>query len=299
MTENRVEMSKPDSFLFNFSIFSTVCTGLLILAGGLVTSHEAGLAVPDWPLSYGQWFPPMVGNIFWEHGHRMIAGTVAILTLIQAIWIQKTEQRKWLKMLGWIAVGAVLFQALLGGLTVLNMLPALISITHACLAQTFFCLMVSITYFLNPAEKKADLPASFSGEELESIKRLKRLLILTTIFVYVQLILGAIVRHTGEGIVFHIILAFIILLHVLFIVLRVQRSHNFPPMLSKLSLGLGVLVLVQIFLGLGSFIFTKMLERGYSPSLEEVVFTASHQTIGALILAGLVLMTLRVFQWIR
>ena len=74
--------------LYFFSLFLVAWTAFLILAGGLVTSHDAGLAVLDWPLSYGQFFPPMVGNIFWEHGHRMIAGLAGIFTLVLAIWIQ-------------------------------------------------------------------------------------------------------------------------------------------------------------------------------------------------------------------
>ena len=92
--------AQRSNFLFFFGIFLSCAILLLILAGGLVTSHEAGLAVPDWPLSYGQMMPPMVGNIFWEHGHRMIAGTVGFLTLILAIWIQMKENRGWMKRLG-------------------------------------------------------------------------------------------------------------------------------------------------------------------------------------------------------
>src|SRR3990167_2825462 len=123
-----------NKWLYRYSIVVVMGTFLLVLAGGLVTSHDAGLAVPDWPTSYGQWFPPMIGNVFWEHGHRMIAGAVGVLTLLLAIWIQIQEKRVWMKRLGWIAFGAVLLQALLGGLTVIYMLPAPVSIAHACLA---------------------------------------------------------------------------------------------------------------------------------------------------------------------
>ncbi len=153
MTSSDLRTSNPAGKLFYFSFFLCLCVVVLILAGGLVTSHEAGLAVPDWPLSYGQLMPPMVGNVFWEHGHRMIAGTVGMLTLILAVAIQRAEERVWLKKLGWIAFGAVVAQAVLGGLTVRLMLPDAISILHACLAQTFFCLILSITYFLSPRFK--------------------------------------------------------------------------------------------------------------------------------------------------
>ena len=142
--------------LYVFSLLVVFATLLLILAGGLVTSHEAGLAVPDWPLSYGQHFPPMVGNIFWEHGHRMIAGSVGIFTLIMAVWIQIREHRKRLKKLAWAAFAAVILQAILGGLTVLFLLPPAVSIFHACLAQTFFCIVAAVAYFLSPQSNMSE-----------------------------------------------------------------------------------------------------------------------------------------------
>ena len=113
-------------------------TLVLIVAGGLVTSTGSGLAVPDWPLSYGMLFPPMVGGILYEHGHRMIAGTVAVLTAIMALWLKLREPRRWVRRLGGLALLAVVLQAVLGGLTVIFLLPDAISIAHACLAQTFF-----------------------------------------------------------------------------------------------------------------------------------------------------------------
>ncbi len=269
--------------LFRFSVFVVFATLLLIAAGGLFTSHEAGLAVPDWPLSYCQFFPPIVGNVFWEHGHRMIAGTVGILTLILALWVQVAEKREGIKKLAWAALGAVLLQALLGGLTVLFLLPPPISIFHACLAQTFFCLLIAIAFFLsNPGTAVA----------LQEDAGLKRLSILTTSFIYFQLILGAVVRHTGNVVVLHVLMAFLITLHVLLLLIRTLRFHSEEKNLVRVSTGLGVLTILQIFLGLGSFIFTRMLERGFAPSTGEVLFTASHQTIGACVLALSFLMTL-------
>ena len=276
--------------LYLFSIFVSFSVFLLILAGGLVTSHDAGLAVPDWPTSYGGWFPPMVGNVFWEHGHRMIAGFVGILTLTLVLLIQFCEKRTWLKRIAWAALGMVILQALLGGLTVLNFLPAPISITHAMLAQTFFCVMISITYFLSPKFQETRIE-----NDKDKNKRLKRLLLLTLIFIYLQLGLGAIVRHTGQAVVFHMIVAFLIALHVLLIVLRVLR-FSYEKFLERLSVGLGIITITQIFLGFGAFIFTRMMPQSYAPSLGQVVFTAAHQTMGALVLAATFLMTVRVWR---
>lgn len=277
--------------LYFFSLTVSFFTFLLILAGGLVTSHGAGLAVPDWPTSYGRWFPPMVGNVFWEHGHRMIAGLVGILILMLVLLIQFREKRKWLKALAWCALGVVLLQALLGGLTVLNFLPAAISIAHAMLAQTFFCVIVAITYFLSPDFQRAQIKTDYD-------KRLKRLLVMTLIFIYLQLALGAIIRHTGASrvVVFHGIVAFLIAIHVLLIVSRVLRFYS-EKFLGRLSVGLVLVTLIQIFLGMGSFIFTRMpAQTGYAPSLGQVIFTAAHQTTGALVLATTFFMTLRVWR---
>src|SRR5712692_11956961 len=104
--------------LHRFTLLVTGATFVLIVAGALVTSHDAGLATSDWPLSNGQFFPRMVGNLFWEHGHRLVATTVGILTIVLAIYLQVREKRTWVKRLGWIALGGVVAQGLLGGLTV-------------------------------------------------------------------------------------------------------------------------------------------------------------------------------------
>src|SRR5436190_8226663 len=138
--------------------FSKVVVGstiLLLLAGSLVTSTGSGLSVPDWPTSYG-WtmltFPPSkwVGGIFYEHGHRLIATTVGCLTIVLALWLWLREPRRWLKWLGVAALGAVVAQGVLGGLTVLFFLPAAISTAHAGLAEVFFCLVVAIALFTSP-----------------------------------------------------------------------------------------------------------------------------------------------------
>src|SRR5713226_1672795 len=102
--------------LHRFAIFTAVCTFCLVIAGGLVTSTQSGLAVPDWPLSYGQLMPPMVGGIFYEHLHRMVATFVGVLTIILAVWVWRKEDRGWMRILGFVALALVIMQGLLGGL---------------------------------------------------------------------------------------------------------------------------------------------------------------------------------------
>src|SRR5512144_838151 len=97
----RVGMAKAG--LHRFAVATAVATLFLIVAGGLVTSTESGLSVPDWPLSYGRLMPPMVGGVFYEHGHRMVATTVGILTIILAVWLSRREPRAWVRRLGYAA----------------------------------------------------------------------------------------------------------------------------------------------------------------------------------------------------
>ena len=138
-------------WLHRYAVLVAGATFLLILAGALVTSNDAGLAVPDWPLSYGGLTPPMVGGIFYEHGHRLVAATVGLMTIGLAVWLWRREPRRWVRLLGWAALGTVVVQGILGGITVLYYLPPAVSIAHACLAQFFFCCTVSLAVFTSPS----------------------------------------------------------------------------------------------------------------------------------------------------
>jgi len=181
-------------WLHRFAVLTAVATCFLIFVGGLVTSTGSGLAVPDWPLSYGKLMPPMVGGIFYEHGHRMVATFVGLLTTILAIWLWRQEPRRWVRWLGLGALAAIILQGLLGGLTVLLLLPTPISVMHASLAQTFFCLVVSIALFTS-SEWKRPQPV-LQDQNRPSLRCLG---IATTAIVFGQLVLGAWMRHTGSG----------------------------------------------------------------------------------------------------
>src|SRR5712691_6042869 len=133
--------------LHRFAFLVSCLTFFLIIAGALLTSHDAGLATPDWPLSNGQVFPKMVGNLFWEHGHRLVATTVGLLTIGLNFYLYKCEPRPWVRRLGLVALCGVIAQGLLGGLTVKLMLPLWVSAAHATLAQLFFCTTVSLAVF--------------------------------------------------------------------------------------------------------------------------------------------------------
>ncbi|HMB79878.1 MAG TPA: COX15/CtaA family protein, partial [Vicinamibacterales bacterium] len=182
--------------LHRFAKFLVACTVLLILAGSLVTSHDAGLSVPDWPTSYG-WnmftFPPSmwVANILYEHGHRLIASTVGFLTIIMAVWLWMSEPRRWLRWFGVATLGSVVAQGLLGGLTVLFFLPAAISTAHAGLAEIFFCMTVAIAIFTSPGW--------IAGSGTPADPRVRGLATAVTVLIYAQILVGATMRHTGAG----------------------------------------------------------------------------------------------------
>jgi heme a synthase len=187
--------SSVNRALHRYAIFVAFSTAVLLYWGGLVTSTGSGLAVPDWPLSYGMLMPPMVGGIFYEHGHRMVATFVGLLTIILAVWIQRRDRRKWMRLLGWAALGTVIFQGILGGLTVLFFLPVPISVFHATLAQTFFCITIAIALFTSPRWWQIQQHTLAPAGGLN----LRTLTVMLVASVYLQLILGAVMRHMEAG----------------------------------------------------------------------------------------------------
>jgi len=189
-----IDVQAYNRWLNRFSVFMALSTLVLIFVGGLVTSTESGLAVPDWPLSYGTLFPPMVGGILYEHGHRMVAATVGFLTILLALWLWKRESRPWVRRTGFLALLTVIVQGLLGGITVLFLLPTAVSVSHAGTAQLFLCLTVSLAVFTSHGwlEEKPRLAAP-------GFPSIRLLTAVTTAAIYTQTILGALMRHTKSG----------------------------------------------------------------------------------------------------
>ncbi len=181
--------------LHRFVVLTAVLTLPLIYAGATVTTLDAGLSVPDWPLSYGGLTPRMVGNIRYEHFHRLIAALVGLFTLIIAVGLQKTEPRRWVRVLGWVALGAVLSQGTLGGLTVLNLQPPALSAIHGCLAQAFFALMACLALFTSPNWIENERLKAEGLVERPWAAVPRGWTIAAAAAVYVQVIFGAVVRH--------------------------------------------------------------------------------------------------------
>lgn len=186
-------MSSHTIALRRFSKFVCFSTFALVFIGGMVTSTDSGLSVPDWPLSYGMVFPPMVGGVFYEHGHRMVASVVGLLMLILAVWLAFKEKRGWIKVLGFCGLGAVILQGILGGVTVLFYLPDAISVSHGVLAQIFFIMTIVLAYGLSVERQQAlDQGRAISPKFIKAA-------IGFAVLVFIQLIVAAIMRHTKSG----------------------------------------------------------------------------------------------------
>lgn len=194
-------MSSDTFFLRGIHRLAVLLAGyvvLLITAGGLVKSLDAGLSVPDWPLSYGMLNPPRwweIETVRAEHGHRLIAGTVLLLTLWLVIWIVRREPRRWVRGVAVTAFAAVLAQAALGGITVLFFLPTAISVSHAGLAQLFLGLLVVLAV----ATSRRWVSGEGATNPTSPVGRIVPLATATTVVIYLQILLGAVMRHTGAG----------------------------------------------------------------------------------------------------
>lgn len=180
----------------------------LIAAGGMVTSTGSGLSVPDWPTSYGYnmfTFPPSkwTGGIFYEHTHRLIASTVGMLTIGLAVWMYRREARRWVRRLSYIALVLVIVQGILGGLTVKFLLPTPISVFHGCLAQAFLCVITAMVIFTSRRWMEGDASKVATGRLVRVNTSpswpLPRLTVVCVAVVFLQLVIGAIMRHTQSG----------------------------------------------------------------------------------------------------
>ncbi|HEX9843166.1 MAG TPA: COX15/CtaA family protein, partial [bacterium] len=295
----RTESMRPWSHRLAWLLCSA--TVVLLAAGALVTSTGSSLAVPDWPLAYGQLFPPMVGGILYEHGHRLIAAFVGLLTIATAGWIWWAEPRRWVRWLAVAGLGAVVVQGLLGGITVLLLLPKAVSIGHALLAQAFFLLTVALVQVTAPGWS-----AMLARGRYPRPSRLLPLALLTLAALALELVLGALVRHFNAGLaipdfplaygrLIPPLGAFPILIHflhrlgallalglVLATLWEVRRRHAAEPALRRPALAMVWLLALQIALG------AAVIWSERAPTI-----TTLHLVNGALLLASAALLTLR------
>ena len=283
------------------AVITAAATLLLLFLGGLVTSMQVGMVVPDWPTTFGYnmfLYPwsKMVGGIFYEHSHRLLGAGVGMLTLALAATLWATESRRWLAWLGVAAVVAVIVQGVLGGLRVI-LIEHRIAIVHASLAQAFFALLASISLFTTAEWRTA--PRRASGADST---RLRRLGLLNVALISAQLVLGAIFRHTGVGLSLHIVGAMVVFVTVFLLLDNVQDSVRQSDdqvagaRLLRSARMLRGLLLLQVGLGLAAYI-VKYLAPGGPLSAAAVLLTTSHVIFGALLLATGLRCTLRAYRF--
>lgn len=278
-----------------FAVLTAWATFPLLFIGGLVTSKGAGLAVPDWPTTFGtnMFLYPwsrMIGDIFYEHSHRLVASGVGFLTIGLALMLWLYERRAWLRWLGVAALVLVIVQGFIGGLRVV-LREETLAIIHACFAQAFFALTVSLVFFTS-----AEWENEAQEIELPDVNRLQRLSVLTTAMIYLQGVFGAVLRYSGAGLDGHLFFAALVAIHVVLLALRILRSHPDQPRLLRPALLLSGLLVLQLALGLGSYL-VKFTSLGMNlPPLSGVILRTTHVVTGALMLVTGLLLTLRSYR---
>ena len=280
--------------LHKYAVFTACSTFLLLIAGALVTSNDAGLSVPTWPLAWGSVTPPMVGGIVYEWSHRVIAASVGFLTIILAAWLWMAEKRPWMRWLGLAALGGVISQGILGGLTVRMFQPPAVSAAHATLAQLFFSTVVAIAFFTSGWWQSEILEMEDPGTP-----RLRSLTIWTVAAVFLQLILGAAFRHKGFGIIPHLIGAVIVTMLVFMTAGALKRRFSNAQPLRKCARFLHILIGVQLLLGAGAWWSRVYAARFPQPITIMVTLTVVHTVTGALLLATTLMTALVSYRMLR
>ena len=274
-----------------FALVLTAATFLLLIAGALVTSNEAALSVPDWPLSYGSLTPPMVGGIAYEHTHRVVAATVGLLTVVMALLLWNNEERTWIRWLGLGAILAVCLQGLLGGLTVLLQLHYGFPVEHASLAQMFFGCVVAIALFtsrwwVSPQPLREDC-----GEP-----SVHTVALLNSADIFLQVVLGAGFRHKNIPIWPHLLGAVAVAGTVTWTGIVLRRRFDAAKELTRARIALHSVFGVQFLLGGGALWARLATTRAPQPVGLTVAVTVIHTVVGALTFACAVVVLLLCYR---
>ena len=290
------QRSNPYSGPHYLVVFLACLTVLLLVAGALVTSNDAGDSVPDWPMSFGRWVlfgsRQFVGNVRYEYSHRVIAGAVSTFTLLTALWIWTSSKLRRFRWLALAALIGVLLQAGLGGIRVLfpgQKIP--IAMIHALVAQSFFCLIVTLGV-VTSSGWNYPRPVTEDGAS----PGLRLLSGLTIAAAMIQLLLGAGFRHGALGIGWHIGGAVLVSGLVIFTGVQVHRRHGSDRYLHRPALLMCFLLICQVSLGIAAYL-AKLASASDPQPLEPMVsLTVAHLAVGALILASILVLSLRCYQ---
>jgi len=270
-----VTETRSNQGIRRFAALTAAMTLALILAGGFVTTTRTGDTIPTWPKSWGHF----EGGWWVEWSHRAFAGTVGLLVTGLAIALHLKESRPWVRRIGWLALGAVVVQALLGGLRI-YVPKAAVAIVHACFGQLVFCCMVAVALFVSETWTRTPID--------EVATRARKIGAVATFFAFLQLVAGAVTRHTGAGLVVHLAGAAGVLI---FVTLFASRL-----MLTPVRRGATLLVAllgIQLFLGLATWAITAGgFVRSHESPLMQIVTSSAHVAVGASLLAASLAVTL-------
>jgi len=302
-------VATPAAWTALFSKVAVAATFLLVVAGGLVTSAEAGLAVVDWPNTFGTnmfLFPlaRMTGGIYYEHAHRLFGALVGLTTIVLAIRLWRRDERTWVHRLAAAAVALVVLQGALGGLRVTggftlstshaDMAPNIVlALAHGILGQVFLAVMVAVACVTSSRWLNAVAPEkrpTFTND-----RNLQRWLVLAVV---VQLVLGAAQRHLAALLIVHISLAAVVILLAVMVGVRAWGMFRGVWPVERLGKTLVVLASLQGVLGIAALAVTGGEATVGSPTTVAVTITTAHQATGAVILAisvALALWTQRLF----
>jgi cytochrome c oxidase assembly protein subunit 15 len=280
-----------NNFVHRFSVFVVLWTILLLIAGALVTSNDAALSVPDWPLSYGTLTPPMVGGIVYEHSHRLIAAGLGIFTLALAVVLWVADERRWLRWFGVIAVLGVIVQAILGGQVVIRLLHYWLPVIHACFAQIVFAAVLSIAVFTSRwwMSERPQL-------EDRGSPSIHTLALLNAGVIFLQVFLGAAFRHQEMPIWPHIAGALAVLAMVIWTAVVLRKRFSESRELSRSRILLHAIFGVQFLLGLGAYWSRLTTADAPQPMPLTIALTVTHTVVGALVFAASVVIVLLCYR---
>ncbi len=265
-----------------FAVFVVAWTVLLLVFGALVTSNNAALSVPDWPKSFGTWFPSLrqlAGGAFFEHSHRVIAAVMGVLTLVLAILIWAKDSRKWLRWFGVMAVAGVAVQGVLGGEVVRQLLQYWLPVLHACLAQIMFAAVLGIAVFTSRWWMEERSQLSDSG-----VPSIHALALLNAVVIFCQVVLGAGFRHSQIPVWPHMVGALAVLATVTSSAVALRKRFGNAPEMRRARLWLHSIFGLQFLLGFGAY-WGRLASEKTGPTPATVWSTVSHTVVGALLFA--------------
>ncbi len=280
--------------IHKYAVFVVCWTACLLTAGALVTSNDAALAVSDWPTSFGTFFPPLRllhGGAGIEHTHRVVAAILGIWIIVLAFLLWRYDERPWLKKLGLVAVAGVVFQGVLGGLTVLQLLHYWLPVMHACTAELMFAILVSIAFFTSHWYMQ-DLP-QYADSNAPSIHFV---VTVNACLIFFQVLLGAGFRHHYISYVPHVFGSLIVLASVIWTAGTLRRRFPEVSSISRARLFLHALVGLQILLGLGSLWSRIITADAPQPMPVMIAFTVVHTVVGAFLFATSIITVLLCYR---